>query len=301
MPTRLLALLFLACLTIPALAQTQAASAGTTSKAAVIAAKIDLVEGDVRILDKLQKSRKAAVGDLIYEGDSVVTGADGELHMTMQDEGFIAVRRNTKMSIAEFRAEGDEQDKGIFRLFVGSMRSITGWIGKFQPRSYAIRTPTATIGIRGTDHEPMVIAPGSTEGEAGTYDKVNIGASYIETPQGRIDVSEKRAAFAPHSGKRGMRRPRLLESVPGFYRVGRNEHLIEKKHEFIQGIMKDRREQRRQKIRERLKERGDRGGENAQTRKAGREERKNRRQKMREERQQNKEESHARKKRRESE
>jgi hypothetical protein len=164
----------------------------------------------------------------------------------MDDEGFIAVRPNTKMRIAQYRAEGDDDDKGVISLVVGSLRSITGWIGKYHPKSYSINTPTATIGIRGTDHEPKVIEEGSSEGDAGTYDKVNAGGSFINTPQGNVDVTPNHAAFAPHNGGAA---PRMLAAVPHFFRPTRNEHLIEGKHEQIQRVVQQRREERRQQIR----------------------------------------------------
>ena len=234
-------------------ASAAAASANTTAAGgAVVAGTVELVDGDVTVYDSKKKPRKPAVGDKVHEGDSVVTGADGELHLAMEDTGFLAVRPNTRMRIIKYRAQGDEQDQGVIGLLVGSLRSITGWIGKYQPRAYAIRTPTATVGIRGTDHEPMVIPEGSSEGEAGTYDKVNIGGSYIKTAHGEVEVPAQRAAFAPFHGKPGTR-PRLLDGVPRFFRQTRHERLIEKRHEIIQNLIQQRREERRRLIQERIK------------------------------------------------
>ena len=232
----------LLCLSSPAEAQTPTPA---PANAAYVAGQIDLMEGDVRIFDKQNLRRTAKVGDKVYEGDSIVTGASGEIHMTMEDQGFIAVRPNTKMRIAQYRAEGDDSDRGVLALLVGSMRSITGWIGKYHPKSYSINTPTATIGIRGTDHEPKVIPEGSSEGDAGTYDKVNAGGSFINTPQGNVDVTPNHAAFAPHDGRTA---PRALASVPSFFRPTRNEHLIEGKHDQIQRIVAQKREERQQQI-----------------------------------------------------
>jgi len=226
------------------------AQAQTPAKTAYVAGQIDLMEGDVRIFDQQNVRRTAKVGDKVYEGDSIFTGANGEIHMTMDDQGFIAVRPNTKMRIAQYRAEGDDDDKGVISLVVGSLRSITGWIGKYHPKSYSINTPTATIGIRGTDHEPKVIPEGSSEGDAGTYDKVNAGGSFINTPQGNVDVTPNHAAFAPRNGRAA---PRMLASVPGFFRPTRNERLIEGKHDQIQRIVQQRREERRQQIRSGLR------------------------------------------------
>ncbi len=235
----------LLCVTGHTAAQTPA-----PSNTAYVAGKIDLMEGDVRIVDTHNTRRTAKVGDKVYEGDSITTGAGGEIHMTMEDQGFIAVRPNTKMRIVQYRAEGDDDDKGVVALLVGSMRSITGWIGKYHPKSYSINTPTATIGIRGTDHEPKVILEGSSEGDAGTYDKVNAGGSFINTPRGNVDVTPNHAAFAPHDGRAA---PHMLAAVPRFFRPTRNEHLIEGKHEQIQRIVQQTREERRQQIRSGLR------------------------------------------------
>jgi hypothetical protein len=241
---RLLLALF-CCLSFSATAQSGGAMLPRTSDAA---GKVDLVEGDVRIYDTTKKPRIIKVGDGIAEGESIVTGGDGELHMKMADGGYIAVRPNTKMRIAAFRAQGDDNDKGVFGLLVGSFRSITGWIGKYNSRNYRINTPTATIGVRGTDHEPMVIPEGSQEGEAGTYDKVNIGGSFIQTTHGRVDVGERQAAFAPHAGTVA---PRVLGSIPRFFQATRNEHLLEPRHEAIQRSLDKGRDERRRAMEQR--------------------------------------------------
>ena len=214
------------------------------------AGKVELAEGEVAVYDKTKQSRRVKPGDTVLEGESIVTGTDGELHLSMEDGGFIAVRPNTKMRIVAYQARGEADDKGVFSLLQGAFRSVTGWIGKYNPRSYQVRTPTATIGVRGTDHEPLVIPQGSREGEPGTYDKVNIGGSFIQTPHGRVDVAPDRAAFAPLRGKAP---PRVLTQVPGFYRPTRNEHLLAGKHEQIHKVLEQRRDERRKVFEERRK------------------------------------------------
>ena len=225
-------------------------SPGKSSMSVIPAGTVDLVEGDVRIYDGREKIHDVKLGDTVAEGDSIVTGKDGELHLNMDDGGFIAVRPNTRMSIVNFRAQGDNNDRSILSLLQGSFRSITGWIGKYRPSAYQIRTPTATIGVRGTDHEPLVIPLGASEGEPGTYDKVNAGGSYIQTSHGQVDVATGKAAFAPHSPKPGQEAPRLLSEVPLFFRPTRNEHLIENRHQAIQKKIEHLREERRKQVTE---------------------------------------------------
>jgi hypothetical protein len=212
-----------------------------------LAGKVELVEGDVTVYDKAKKPRRVAVGDGVYEGEGIVTGQDGELHLAMEDGGFIAVRPNTRMSIAAYRAEGGDQDKSFFSLLAGTFRSVTGWIGKYNPRSYQVRTPTATIGVRGTDHEPLVIPQGSAEGEPGSYDKVNVGATSIRTQHGSIEVRPNQAGFAP---LRGRPVPRLLPQVPAFFKATRHEAAIAARHEAVRKAIDQRRDERRKVLQE---------------------------------------------------
>ncbi len=236
---------FLALATAPAFAQNAAGSAapaadaGAKSTPAVTApaaaapkplntvGTVDFIEGDVRVFDASRVRRSALkTGDTLNEGDSVVTSADGELHVNMQDGGYIAVRPNTAMRFTKYQANGDDSDVSVIGLLKGTLRSVTGFIGQLHPRSYKINTPTATIGVRGTDHEAYVIGANDAAGEAGTYDKVNSGGTFLQTPQGRTEVSPNQAGFAPHGG---TSKPRVLDKVPGFFKPTRNEHLIEKR------------------------------------------------------------------------
>ena len=229
-------------------AQAPAVATEAISQGAGAAGKIELAEGTHSVLDRSRQVRTLAVGDLVFEGEVLTTGKDGELHLNMEDGGFIALRPNTRLQIVAFRALGQNDDKSVFKLFQGAFRSVTGWIGKYNPKSYEVRTPTATIGVRGTDHEPLVIPQGSSEGEAGTYDKVNAGGTFIQTRHGRIDVAVNQAAFA---GWRGKPAPRLLRDIPAFYRPTRNEHLLAVRHEAVQKILEQRRDARRKVFEER--------------------------------------------------
>ena len=239
---RCLVTIGIAFLALPAWAQSAAVPERVT------AGKIELVDGDVRILDGKGSERRPHTGEVVYSGDTIVTGADGELQATMEDGGYIGVRPDTRMQIVDYRAQGDDEDHSIFSLIQGSFRSVTGWIGKYANRNYQVRTPTVTIGVRGTDHEPKVVPEGSTDGEPGTYDKVNIGATFMDSPQGRVEIGANEAGFAPRG--HGVR-PRILAHIPAFFRATRNEGRFVGRNEAVRRRIDQLREQRRKVIQER--------------------------------------------------
>ena len=232
-------------------AHAQAASPATTEKTVEVnqAAKVVLAEGDVAAYSAAKKKRTLMVGDYLVEGDSIVTGKDGELHLDMEDGGYLSVRPNTKMRIVKYQAKGEATDGGVFGLLEGSFRSVTGWIGKYSRDKYTVRTPTATIGIRGTDHEPFVIPKGSRDGDPGTYDKVNEGGSYIQTQAGRAEIAANQSGFVSHDK---AAKPRVLKEIPRHFRAGRNERLFAGKHAEVQARIDKRREDRRNDIRQKL-------------------------------------------------
>jgi len=213
------------------------------------AGKVVLVEGDVRVFDKNLQSRRPEVGSPVFEGEAIVTGSSGEVHLDMADSAYIGVRPNTRLRIARYRAEGDDDDRAVIGLLKGSFRTVTGWIAQFNPSHAVVRTPTATIGVRGTEHEPYVIPEGSATGEPGTYDRVYIGETAMRNAQGTVRVTPGRAGFASRAGIS----PRVLERVPGFFRPTRNEGRFEGLHERIHSQLDKRREERARQIHEQRK------------------------------------------------
>lgn len=236
----------LACvLHLPALAQTAPA---TRNEAGIV----DLVEGGVTVTGPDRRPKVIRKGDVLFEGDAIATAADGELHANLTDGGVIAVRPNTQLRITRYQANGEPNDTSILNLVKGSFRSITGWIARSNPSGYQIRTPTSTLGVRGTDHEPLVIPPGATEGEPGTYDRVHAGTSFIRGKNGVVDISAGRAGFFAHHGRD---RPRVLDQVPRFFRPARNERLLEGRHERVRQALEQKRGERRKFIEERRQRR----------------------------------------------
>jgi FecR protein len=160
------------------------------------------------------RSRLLAQGDPVCVGETIVTSQTGKLRIKMSDNGFVAVRPGTQLKIEKYVYSGTTEDASVFALISGASRFVTAKIGKVNPQNDLIRTQTATIGVRGTDHEATVILPGDNRGyPSGTYDKVNVGVTFIRTEMGEIDIHPNQVGLA--ASIREM--PTLLMDIPDFY------------------------------------------------------------------------------------
>lgn len=144
-------------------------------------------------------------GDAVLAGDLVRTGAGAHLQVLMSDGGRIALRPGSELRVKSYRDE-----LALLELMRGAFRSITGAIGRRDRERYRVESSRAVLGIRGTDHETLLRAGG--EG-AGTYNRVSAGGTYLQTPEGRVDIDPGETGFAPHApGKAPVR----LASTPAF-------------------------------------------------------------------------------------
>ncbi len=117
-----------------------------------VAGKFQFVNGEVQVIDTAGKSRLAQKGGAIDEGETVSSSGNGFAQIKMEDGGFFAVRPDTEFKVDTFQFNGKEDgsEKGVFSLIKGSLRSVTGLIGKKHKDNYKIQTATSTIGIRGS-------------------------------------------------------------------------------------------------------------------------------------------------------
>ena len=116
------------------------------------AGTIKSVRGDVQLLSASGTQRAATPGDVLMPIDRVLTGADSAASVVLRDGTTMVVGPSSRLDVKEFHFDATTQDGGLLvSLLRGSMRMITGLIGKKQPDAVRIETQTATIGIRGTD------------------------------------------------------------------------------------------------------------------------------------------------------
>lgn len=125
----------------------QAARAQQPAQAGIV----KVLQGDVKVQHQGQDSA-ASVGLRLYPGDRVVTGVDAAAGITLRDDTLMSLGPKSTFVLEDFAFNESAGDGKIaVRLAKGTLRYVSGLIGKHSPQSQQVSTPTATIGIRGTD------------------------------------------------------------------------------------------------------------------------------------------------------
>jgi hypothetical protein len=186
------------------------------------AARVMSISGTAKAIDPQGLERALEKGGEVRSGDKVVTSEGALVQLKLNDGGFMSVRSGTELVIDRFvyDEKAPANSNFLVSLVRGGFRSITGLIGRTNPNAYQIRAGTATVGIRGTDHEPMVIPEGlpaaAALGAPGLYDKVNEGETFIRNGSGELALKRGQIGFTP---TRTDRPPLVLQKIPEFYRV----------------------------------------------------------------------------------
>lgn len=177
------------------------------------------------------KERKLRVGDAVHVGEQVKASSQGEAVLKTDDAGLVAVRPKAEFVTERFAAEDKPTDGFVVRLLSGSLRIISGWTAQTNRPGHKVVTPTGTVGIRGTDHEPYVLSAEmavANSSREGTYDKVNRGGTTLEVEDGAVDIEPGKVGFARAAKRSGVKErglltlllPVLLDRVPAFYVPG---------------------------------------------------------------------------------
>jgi len=121
---------------------------------------VKVVHGDVQVLRPSNAPvAPLQVGDRVFAGDRVLTGVGAAIGITLRDDTLLALGPKTSFVLEQYSFDADVDEGNIaVRVVKGTLRYVTGLIGKHAPEHQQVLTPTATIGIRGTDFIVDVVA-----------------------------------------------------------------------------------------------------------------------------------------------
>jgi hypothetical protein len=113
--------------------------------------QIKVAKGQVSI-ERQGKAIPATVGVRLQTADVIKTGADGSVGITMDDDSLLSAGPNSALSLDRYVFD-TTTNQGRFdtSLNKGTLAVISGRIAKQSPDAMTVRTPTAILGVRGTE------------------------------------------------------------------------------------------------------------------------------------------------------
>jgi len=138
--------------------------------------------------------------DQIYFRDTLQTVRDGAMHVTFRDSSVLRLGSEASAVIDEFVYDPSGNGRLTATVGAGIARFITG---RLKSEQIAVRTPTATIGVRGTDFSVWVEESGRTTVW------VNDGRITVTPQGGQTETVEDGETVATSGGtlERNARRP----------------------------------------------------------------------------------------------
>jgi len=112
---------------------------------------VKTVSGEATVIDG-GKPVRAIAGTTIKLGNSLRTGARASMGVTFKDNTVMSFGPDTEVTVDEYLyAPGKGDLKFGASMARGSLNVVSGVIAKLKPDAVALRTPTGTIGVRGTN------------------------------------------------------------------------------------------------------------------------------------------------------
>jgi hypothetical protein len=98
------------------------------------------------------KARVAAqLGTPLFMGSQLKTGHKSSLGVTFKDDTVMSFGPDTELTVDEYLyAPSQGKLKLAASMSKGSLNYVSGVIAKLQPDAVTVKTPTGTIGVRGT-------------------------------------------------------------------------------------------------------------------------------------------------------
>lgn len=166
----------------PALAETQA-RAGTVVR---IKGEASRTAGDT--------TSALVLGNSVYAGDVIKTGADARLLIRFADASTLQMGAEGQMLVDEMVYDvfglTDRADHQAVTFVEGVFKYVSGAIARKNYAAVGIDTPTATIGIRGTEFVAGRLTVGMPTGTSHYGYQIRDGAIEIVAPGGSVLLSE---------------------------------------------------------------------------------------------------------------
>lgn len=112
--------------------------------------RVKLVSG-VATIERGGQKIPATSGLVLQKGDTIVTGKNGRIGVTFNDNTRFAAGPNSRVNVADYDFnDTTHQGQFLTRVDRGSLAIVSGQIAKSNRDAMRVKTPTALLGVRGT-------------------------------------------------------------------------------------------------------------------------------------------------------
>lgn len=96
------------------------------------------------------QQRSLYAGSTILVGDLIETSFGARLQLMMNDGAVITLGEQASFSVTSYET-ATEQGRGIVSVLQGAFLAVSGALAKLGPDRFQVTTPTAVLGVRGTE------------------------------------------------------------------------------------------------------------------------------------------------------
>ncbi|GAB2855335.1 hypothetical protein GCM10027277_24820 [Pseudoduganella ginsengisoli] len=140
----------------------------------------------------------------VESGDTLVTEKNTYAMVKFIDNSEITLKPASQLTIDNFAFDNakPDGDSASFNLLKGGMRSVSGLLGKRNKEKFALKTPAATIGIRGTTFIVDYVPGGEEKALASVQAYLNASTAGIgdAAPIAPLQLAQNVPAAGPASG-----------------------------------------------------------------------------------------------------
>jgi hypothetical protein len=113
--------------------------------------RIKTVRGSVRV-DRAGTTVAAAVGTRLQQGDVIVTGRDGAVGVTLNDDSLLSAGPDSVLALDRFAFDSTTHAGRVeTTLRQGTLAAVSGKIARQSPGAMQVRTPSTVLAVRGTE------------------------------------------------------------------------------------------------------------------------------------------------------
>jgi hypothetical protein len=144
-------------------------------------------------------TRLLAARSVIHEGETLTTEADTYMEVQFLDDATLTLGPASRARVTRYswNPEHPAADRVVLELLDGSMRSVTGRLGKRNHEAILIKVPGGEVAVHGTDIVLQTVPPP-------TPTPVQVPGLYVHVIDGLINVSNQGGSTSFSAGQFGF-------------------------------------------------------------------------------------------------